>query len=448
MTSNFFCYLPKGYGFIDYDIPFTMAENSVKSNSKSIYMAQNCSNPITYHTLSNRLRVVHRYCDSRVECCGLCVMAGSRNEQPEQFGLAHFVEHTIFKGTDRRRSWHIINRMESVGGELNAFTSEEATTIYSSFPAGNLARAVELIADLVSRSRFPEAEIDREREVVLDEVDSYLDSPAEAIFDDFNELLFAGSGLGHNILGNEKTIKTFTSATCRDFLDRYYTPGNTVFFYMGPATPKRVVATAERYMGHFSHPDTHVDRVVPPEVEPFDIYRDLHTHQAHTVIGARIPGMFADKNRAYSLLTNIIGGPCMNSLLNVALRERRGYVYSVDAYTSLFTDCGEMTIYFGCDREHVKPCRRIISDTLTHLADSPMKERTLSAAKKQYIGQTIVAAENREQMALSTGRALLFNGHVATRSEIIDRVMSLTPEHLRMAAEAIVPDRCSILTFG
>ncbi len=305
---------------MDYDIPFTMAENSVKSNSKSIYMAQNCSNPITYHTLSNRLRVVHRYCDSRVECCGLCVMAGSRNEQPEQFGLAHFVEHTIFKGTDRRRSWHIINRMESVGGELNAFTSEEATTIYSSFPAGNLARAAELIADLVSRSRFPEAEIDREREVVLDEVDSYLDSPAEAIFDDFNELLFAGSGLGHNILGNEKTIKTFTSATCRDFLDRYYTPGNMVFFYMGPATPKRVVATAERYMGHFSHPDTHVDRVVPPEVEPFDIYRDLHTHQAHTVIGARIPGMFADKNRAYSLLTNIIGGPSMNSLLNVPQR--------------------------------------------------------------------------------------------------------------------------------
>ncbi|MDE5922608.1 MAG: insulinase family protein, partial [Muribaculum sp.] len=261
-------------------------------------MAQNCSNPITYHTLSNHLRVVHRHCDSRVECCGLCVMAGSRNEQPEQFGLAHFVEHTIFKGTDRRRSWHIINRMEAVGGELNAFTSEESTTIYSSFPAGNLSRAVELIADLVSRSRFPEAEIDREREVVLDEVASYLDSPAEAIFDDFNELLFAGSGLGHNILGTEKTIKTFTSATCRDFLDKYYTPGNMVFFYMGPTPPKRVAAVAERYIGHFSHPDTPVNRVKPPDVDSFDIYRDLHTHQAHTVIGARIPGMFSDKNRA------------------------------------------------------------------------------------------------------------------------------------------------------
>lgn len=247
-------------------------------------MTNNSNDIFTYHTLANGLRIVHRASAADVEYCGVAIKAGSRNESSADYGLAHFVEHTIFKGTDRRRSWHIINRMESVGGELNAFTSEEATTIYSSFPAGNLARAAELIADLVSRSRFPEAEIDREREVVLDEVDSYLDSPAEAIFDDFNELLFAGSGLGHNILGNEKTIKTFTSATCRDFLDRYYTPGNMVFFYMGPATPKRVVATAERYMGHFSHPDTHVDRVVPPEVEPFDIYRDLHTHQAHTVI--------------------------------------------------------------------------------------------------------------------------------------------------------------------
>lgn len=410
-------------------------------------MTQDCSTTPTYHTLSNRLRVVHRYCRSDAEYCGLCVMAGSRNERPEHFGLAHFVEHTIFKGTERRHSWHIINRMESVGGELNAFTSEEATTIYSSFPVGNLSRAVELIADLVSRSRFPTTEIDREREVVLDEVASYLDSPAEAIFDDFNELLFAGSGLGHNILGTEKTIHTFTSDTCRSFLDRYYTPGNMVFFYMGPTSPQRVVAVAERYMGHFNHPDPELSRTMPPEVKPFDTLRTLGTHQAHTVVGARIPGMYADKNRAYSLLTNIIGGPCMNSLLNVALRERRGYVYSVDAYTSLFTDCGEFTVYFGCDPEHVKPCRRIIFDTLRRMAESPMKERTLAAAKKQYVGQTIVAAENREQMALSTGRALLFNGHVAPQEEIVERIMSLSAENLRMAAEAFAPERCSILTF-
>lgn len=411
-------------------------------------MAKDYPTPLTYHTLSNRLRVVHRYCASEVEYCGLCVMVGSRNENTDQFGLAHFVEHTIFKGTDRRRSWHIINRMESVGGELNAFTSEESTTVYSSFPAGNLTRAVELIADLVSRSRFPEAEIDREREVVLDEVDSYLDSPSEAIFDDFNELLFAGSGLGHNILGTEAAIKSFTPATCREFLDSYYTPGNMVLFYMGPTRPDRVISIAERFMGHFNHPDTEVRRIVPPEVVPFDTFRDLGTHQSHTIIGARIPGMYADKNRAYSLLTNIIGGPCMNSLLNVALRERRGYVYSVDAYTSLFTDCGELTIYYGCDPEHVKPCRRIIFDTLRRLADSPLKERTLAAAKKQYVGQTIVAAENREQMALSTGRALLFNGHVAPQEEIVERIMSLTSENIRMAAESVMPEKCSILTFG
>lgn len=404
--------------------------------------------PFTYSTLSNKLRVVHRRITSEVEYCGLCVMVGSRNELPEQYGLAHFVEHTIFKGTEKRRSWHIINRMESVGGEINAYTSEEATTIYSSFPVGNLARAVELMADLVSRSRFPLNEINREREVVLDEVNSYLDSPSEAIFDDFNELLFAGSGLGHNILGTKENIRSFTSDTCRDFLDRYYTPGNMVFFYVGPATPEHVTKIAERYMGHFNHPDVDVTRVAPPTIAPFDEFRDLGTHQAHTIIGARIPGMYADKNRSFALLTNIIGGPCMNSLFNVALRERRGYVYSVDAYTSLFTDCGEMTIYYGCDIEHVKKCRQVIFDILQRLADSPMKERTLLAAKKQYIGQNIVAADNREQMAMSYGRALLFNGHVAPQSEIVERIMSLTPENMRMAAETVAPQNCSVLTFG
>ena len=411
-------------------------------------MSNDKSGIFTYHTLPNNLRMVHRFCPSEVEYCGLCVMTGSRNETQAQYGLAHFVEHTIFKGTDRRRAWHIANRMESVGGEINAFTSEEATTIYSSFPAGNLPRAIELIADLVSRSRFPVNEIDREREVVLDEVDSYLDSPAEAIFDDFNELIFAGSGIGHNILGTEATIRTFTPQTCRNFLDTFYTPGNMVLFYMGPTKPQRVFSIAERHLGHLDHPNPEITRITPPEVAPFDISRKHGTHQSHTVIGARIPGMYDDTKRTYALLTNIVGGPCMNSLCNIALRERRGYVYSVDAYTSLFTDAGLFSIYFGCDDEHVKACQRIIFDILSRLADSPMKDRTLEAAKKQYIGQTIVAADNREQVATSTGRALLFDNHVAQPDEIVERISSITAEELRMAAERIAPERCSVLTFG
>lgn len=403
---------------------------------------------VTCVTLSNGLRVVHRHCRSLAEYCGVTVKAGSRNESPEQYGLAHFVEHTIFKGTGRRRSWHIINRMEAVGGELNAFTSEEATTVYSSFPRGNLSRAVELIADLVVESRFPEAEIEREREVVLDEVDSYLDTPSDAIVDDFNDLIFAGSGLGHNILGTEETIRSFTPAMCRDFLDRWYTPANMVFFYMGPSSVSRVMATVERYWGAMHRDAKPFEPVVPPVVAPFDLRRERDSHQSHTIIGARIPGMYSDAVPAFALLANIIGGPCMNSLFNVALRERRGYVYSVDAYRSHFTDCGALTIYYGCDAEHVEPCRRIINDILSRLADSPMSERTLSAAKKQYIGQTVVASENREQMATGLGRAILFHGRTFSAAENTARIQAVTPEQLRLAAEAIAPSRCSRLTFG
>ncbi len=405
-------------------------------------------NIYTYHVLSNGLRAIHRRSESPVEYCGLAVRAGSRDETPDRYGLAHFVEHTIFKGTDRRRSWHIINRMESIGGDLNAYTSEEATVLHSSFPAGHLPRAVELMADLVAHSRFPEAQIDMEREVILDEVDSYLDSPAEAIFDDFNDLLFEGSSLGHNILGTADTIATFTPSTCREFLSTFYTPGNMVFFYMGPASPDKVFKCAERYLSELNHPSPDIVSAVPPVVKPFDIYRKRDTHQSHTIIGARIPGMYADKNRSFALLNNIIGGPCMNSLLNVELRERRGYVYSVDSYTSLFTDCGELTIYFGCDPEHVKPCRRIIFDTLSRLATSQMKPRALEAAKRQYIGQMTVGSDNSEQMAISTGRAMLFNGYAAPPSEIAERINSITAEDIRHAAEFITPDKCSILTFG
>ena len=408
----------------------------------------NQNNTYTYNVLPNGMRTIHCHTRGNVEYCGLCVRVGSRDETPDIYGLAHFVEHTIFKGTGKRHSWHIINRMEAVGGELNAYTSEEATMLYSVFPRGNLARAAELMADLVTDSVFPQRQIDREREVVLDEIASYLDSPSDAIFDTFNELLFAGSSLGHNILGNDETIPTFTSEVCRAFLERFYTPQNMVFFYQGPATASHVEKVAVRYLGTFQRPSTEAVNSVPPLLAPFDQFSDLGTHQCHTLMGARIPGMFADKNRTFALLNNIIGGPCMNSLLNVELRERHGYVYSVDSCTSLFSDCGELTVYFGCDPEHVGPCRQIITDMFSRLASAPLSDRRLAAAKKQYLGQMTVGSDNREQMALAAARATLFNGYVAPPEEIIERTNEITAEQLRQAAEHIASQRLSVLTFG
>ena len=424
-----------------------MTSNFFLPSTKSKIMATE-KDKFTYMTLSNGLRIVHCHSRSQAEYCGLAVKAGSRNETPDTYGIAHFVEHTIFKGTDRRKSWHIINRMEAVGGELNAYTSEEVTMVYSAFPKGNLSRAVELIADLVANSRFPIREIDKEREVVMDEISSYLDTPSDAIFDDFNDMMFAGSPLGHNILGNTRTISTFTPATCRSFLDRYYTPGNMVLFYLGPTSTSRLYNAADRYFSVLHHPTEATSPVMPAVNKTFDVTRDINSHQCHTVIGARIPGMFEDRKRVFGLLTNILGGPCMNSLFNVELRERHGYVYSVDAYTSLFTDCGLFTVYFGCDEEHVGPCRRMIFDIIDRLADTPMSKRALDAAKKQYLGQSLVAGENREQFALSMGRSVLFNGKIISSSEVMERINSITPEELREAAGMISRNYSSILTFS
>ncbi|MCM1518584.1 MAG: insulinase family protein [Pseudoflavonifractor sp.] len=403
---------------------------------------------ISYHILPNGLRIVHRPCAGAVEYCGLTVDAGSRDEAADRHGLAHFVEHTIFKGTDKRKSWHIINRMEAVGGELNAFTTKEETTLYSVFPAGNLDRAVELQADLVSRSRFPQAEIDREREVVADEINSYLDTPSEAVFDDFDDLIYAGSALGHNILGTVEAIDRLTPEVCREYLSALYVPYNMVFFYMGPASPDTVTRIAERRLGQLDHPMPPRTRTTPPVLPPFHQRRAIDSHQAHTVVGTRIPGIHDDKRHVTALLTNIVGGPGMNSLLNVALRERRGLVYTVDASTTLYSDCGTFTIYFGCDPADTDRCLRIIKGEIDRLADKGLSPRALAAAKKQYLGQLTVGADNREQLALSTARATLYNGRAMTPGEIAGRIAAVTTDDIREAAAMVAMDRCSTLTFS
>lgn len=403
-------------------------------------------NIYSYHTLSNGLRIVHRQSNSSVEYCGVAVNVGSRDEKPKHFGLAHFVEHTIFKGTNHRRAWHIINRMEAVGGELNAYTTKEETMLYSIFPSGNLNRAIDLIADLVTSSQFPSAELDKEREVVADEINSYLDSPSEAIFDDFEDLMFDGSSLGHNILGNTTTIATFTSEMCRQYLARYYTGPNMVFFYMGNEPPSKVFRIAEKHFDSLSNQLAPINRVIPNNVVTFDIKRDLGNHQCHTIMGSRIEGMYSEQRYPTALFTNIVGGPGMNSLLNVSLRERRGLVYTVEASSAMFTDSGAFAIYFGCDHNDLNRCRRLIINQLDSLASKAMSSKQLEAAKKQYLGQLIVASENREQAAITTGRSMLYHNHVASNDEVLDRINAITPEQVQQIAQSITQNT-STLSF-
>lgn len=407
-------------------------------------MADN--NIYSYHTLANGLRIVHRQARSGVEYCGVAVNVGSRDEAIEHYGLAHFVEHTIFKGTSHRRAWHIINRMEAVGGELNAYTTKEETMLYSIFPSGNLNRAIDLIADLVTSSQFPANELDKEREVVADEINSYLDSPSEAVFDDFEDLMFGGSSLGHNILGTTDTIATFTPEVCRNYLARYYTAPNMVFFYMGSERPSKVFKIAEKHFGSLSNQLAPINRVIPSKVVTFDIKRDLGNHQCHTIIGSRIEGMYSEQRYPTALFTNIVGGPGMNSLLNISLRERRGLVYTVEASSAMFTDSGAFAIYFGCDHEDLNRCRRLVINQLDTLASKAMSSKQLEAAKKQYLGQLIVASENREQAAITTGRSMLYHNHVASSDEVLDRINAITPEQVRQVAESIA-NNTSVLSF-
>lgn len=399
------------------------------------------------HTLPNGLRVVFMPVASQVAYCGLSIDAGSRDEQPGQLGLAHFVEHTIFKGTRHRRAWHILNRMERVGGELNAYTTKENTTVYSIFPCRHLSRATELIADLIAYSTFPKREVTREREVVLDEAASYRDSPAEAVYDDFEDMIWDGSELGHNILGVEEDLRRFTGDDCHRYLSRLYVPGNMVFFVLGDFKPQAVFRTVERYMGCLNHPMPQRSRKAPVVRPTFRKERDMGLHQAHTIYGAPVCSMHDEQRYALLLLNNLLGGPGMNSLLNIAIRERRGYAYTVESSATLFSDCGVLQVYFGSDLCHVRPSIRVISDTIERLAAKPLSDRALDAAKNQFIGQLVVASDNNEALALSVGKSFLYHGKVESNAATAAHIAAVTAQQLMDAASLILPDKASVLTF-
>lgn len=401
----------------------------------------------TYHTLQNGLQCVIRYSTRTAEYCGLAINAGSRDDFAGMEGLAHFVEHTIFKGTSHRRAGHILNRMESVGGELNAYTTKELTMLYSAFPPNHVQRAMELIADLVAYSRFPDSELKKEREVVADEIDTYLDMPSDAVYDDFEDLIFANSPLGHNILGSKKSISLFTSEACREYVSRNYVPGNMVLFYQGPEKAEKVMRMATRYFGVLNHQKPEPVRAEPMAVEPFEVTRSIESHQAHCVIGGRIPNMYCPNRTAMALLTNVIGGPGMNSLLNVALREKRGLVYSVEASSQFLTDAGLFTVYFGCDPEDAPRCTRLVDSVLKRVLDAPPSGLSLERAKRQYIGQMELSHDSSEQTALGAARAVLHHGSALSLEEMTERVESLTAEDMRMAAELMLGKKLSRLTL-
>lgn len=410
---------------------------------------------LTYLDLDGSMRGVHLHIPGlNVGYTGVAVLAGSRDENLANHldGMAHFVEHTIFKGTTRRSSWHIINRMEAVGGELNAFTTKQDTVVYSIFPGSNLSRATELIADLVINSRFPESELTKERQVVAEEISTYRDIPSEAVFDDFEDLIFRGTSLGHNILGTVKSLKTFDSDRCRAWIDTYYRPERMVVFYAGATGVDRWADTVKRYFKFTPSPSTSLT-LSPPPVDntipntPEQVTRHIRgCHQTNVVLGSQIENLDDSSRVTMALLTNILGGPGMNSRLNVLLRERHGLVYNIEAGTSYYRDRGLFTIYYGCDPEHNEQCDRLVRQAIDEIINDGLTPRALSMAKKQYLGQLTVASQNIENHIISLARATLSRGRALSNPELRSILSTLTSADLSDSASHLLP--LSSLTFA
>ncbi|WP_300790075.1 pitrilysin family protein [uncultured Bacteroides sp.] len=406
-------------------------------------------NTISTYTLENGLRIIHCPSPTDVVYCGYAINAGTRDEKDNEQGIAHFVEHLLFKGTTHRRAWHILNRMENVGGDLNAYTNKEETVVYSAFLKQHFMRAAELLTDIVFHSTFPENQIEKEVEVIIDEIQSYEDSPAELIFDDFEELIFPDHALGRNILGKPELLRGFGTEDALRFTRSRYKTGNMVFFVLGNIPFRKVTDTIEKLTRDIT---THTlpvgERTSPLAYVPRNLTLHRDTHQSHVMIGTRAYDAHNSRRTGLYLLNNILGGPGMNSRLNVALREKNALVYNVESNLTSYTDTGVFSIYFGCDQEDRDRCIELTRKELKKLRDNLMKDSQLSAAKKQIIGQLGVASDNFENCALDMGKCFLHYNRYEEKEEVYKRIESITSnELLEIANEIFSEEQLSTLIY-
>lgn len=400
------------------------------------------------YTLSNGIRIVHIPSQSEVCYCGLIINAGTRDEMPEEYGIAHFIEHVIFKGTRKRRAYHILNRLDEVGGELNAYTTKEETTVHAAFLSHDFERATELIADMVFNSIFPEKELEKEKIVIADEISSYKDTPSEYIFDEFEDKIFYGTNLGHNILGTTESLASFDANNVKQFMDRCYNTDQMVFSVLGNMKWEKVVSIAKKYFEPIQENKRKYQRN-KIEIKPFFKERkSLDTHQGHIVLGHLAPDSYNDKRLPMFILSNIIGGPCMNSRLSLILRERNGIGYNVETEYTPFTDIGLFTIYFGTDGENIERSLRIVDKELQRICNEPLTETQLRKAKRQVVGQLLMSADNGESQMLSVGRSVILYGEADDIATSCQRINEVTINDISdVANEVIVPSKLSSLIF-
>ena len=405
------------------------------------------------HTLPNGLRIIHLPSASRVVYCGYQIAAGTRDEKTGEEGMAHFCEHMTFKGTEQRNALQIINALEGLGGELNAFTNKEDTTFYAAISKEHFAQAVNVLTDIVFHSQYPQQEIDKEVEVICDEIESYNDSPAELIYDEFENILFEGHPLGHNILGKAEQLRTYTTEDALRFVHRYYRPDNAIFFAYGDIDFKRLVKSLEFRIESLEFA-TAIPETKGRSNSPFStlnsqlITKDLGTHQSHVMLGTRAYDIHHPLRIPLYLLNNILGGPGMNARLNLSLRERNGLVYTVESTMVSYSDTGIWSVYFGCDPHDVRKCLRLVRRELDKVMQKPLSATQLHNAKRQLKGQIAIACDNREQFALDFGKSFLHYGWEKDITHLYDSIDQVTAEDIKKVAnELFATEKLTTLIF-
>lgn len=402
------------------------------------------------HTLPNGLRVIHLPSVSPVIYCGYEVNAGTRDELPTEEGMAHFCEHVTFKGTARRKAWQILNCMDSVGGDLNAYTNKEDTVYYAAAMKEHAERMVDILTDIVFHSVYPQNEINKEAEVIRDEIESYNDTPSDLIYDEFENLVFHGHPLGHSVLGTVERVRGFKTMDALRFTSKFYTPANSIFFAYGDVDFGTLVKCLERATADLPKTMTGINERndTLAGYTPMEVVRRIDSHQTHVMIGNRAYGVSDERRIPLYLLNNILGGPGMNNRLNVSLRERHGLVYTVESSMVSYGDTGVWCLYFGCAPRNFNRCRALVRKELDNFMATPLTERQLNAAKKQVKGQIGVGCDNRENFALDFGKNFLHHGWEKDIDALYQDIDAVTPGQMQAVALEIFPrERLTTLVF-
>ena len=387
--------------------------------------------------LKNGIRIVHKPVKSEVAHCGFIVKTGSRDEKNDENGITHFIEHAIFKGTTKRKAYHILNRIDNVGGEINAFTTKEKTSIYASFTKPHFERALELLTDILFNSTYPETELKKEKDVIIDEINSYLDSPYDQIYDDFEELVFKNHSLGKNILGTVKSVKKIDRKKILSFIQENYRTDQIVFSIVGDFPFKKIEKLCRKYL------DEIPEKINQKERLPFNSYKPIQTelkkdvYQTHCIMGNIAYGAHHEYKNGFILLNNILGGPAMNSRLNMGIREKYGFTYNIESSYTAFSDIGLFYLYLGTDQKHITKSIKLVNRELKILRDKKITSSQLQKAKQQIIGQITLSEENNCNVMLGMGKSILVYNKIEGLKETYNKINEITQEELLAIANQV-----------